>query len=245
MPFHPRVVRVVLFRGVFRLHDIAGDVRPPTAAELPDLTMLSYGTSITHGSAASAFHLTYVAQTAWRLGVDLVNLGVGGACLCEPAFGEYIGGRRDWDVATLALSVNMVNRGFPVEQFTERVSYLVQQVAAGDPSRPVFCITIYPYHGDWSRRTVEVPAAPEAYRLALERIVQDLRAGGTVPRLELIPGPALLTDIGGLTIDLIHPGDHAMIEMGERLAARLRPAVELLRCSGVTAAEAGTPDPPG
>ena len=100
MPFHPRVVRVVLFRGVFRLHDVQGDLRPPAAAELPELTMLSYGTSITHGSVATAFHLTYVAQAAWRLGVDLINLGVGGACLCEPAFGEYIGARPDWDVAT-------------------------------------------------------------------------------------------------------------------------------------------------
>ena len=66
MPFHPRVVRVVLFRGTFHLHGVDGDVRPPAAAELPDLTLLSYGTSITHGSAATAFHLTYVAQAAWR-----------------------------------------------------------------------------------------------------------------------------------------------------------------------------------
>ena len=134
MPFHPRVVRVVLFRGTFHLHGVDGDVRPPAAAELPDLTLLSYGTSITHGSAATAFHLTYVAQAAWRLGDDLINLGVGGACLCEPAFGEYIGARPDWDVATLALSVNMIARGFTIEEFTQRTTYLVQQVVARNPA---------------------------------------------------------------------------------------------------------------
>ena len=239
MPFHPRVARVVLFRGTFRLHDIDGDVRPPTAAELPDLTMLSYGTSITHGSAASAFHLTYVAQAAWRLGVDLINLGVGGACLCEPAFGEHIGGRDDWDVATLALSVNMIARGFTIERFTERASYLIRQVAAGNPTRPIFCITIYPYYGDWSDLTAEATAPPEAFRLALERIVERLRADGAATRLALIPGPSLLTEVGGLCVDLIHPGDHGFIEMGERLAARMRPAVVRLRAAGVNRRRGG------
>ena len=240
MPFHPRVVRVVLFRGVFRLHDVQGDLRPPAAAELPELTMLSYGTSITHGSVATAFHLTYVAQAAWRLGVDLVNLGVGGACLCEPAFGEHIGARRDWDVATLALSVNMVGRGFTIEEFTQRTSYLVQQVVAPNPARPIFCITIYPYYGDWSNELAKATAPPEEFRLALERVVGRLRADGPGARIELVPGPSLLTDVGGLCVDMIHPGDHGMLEMGERLAARMRPPVERLRASGVNRRRGGT-----
>ena len=241
MPFHPRVVRVVLFRGIFRLHDVQGDLRPPAAAELPELTMLSYGTSITHGSAASAFHVTYVAQAAWRLRVDLINLGVGGACLCEPAFGEHIGGRADWDVATLALSVNMVARGFTIEEFTQRTTYLVQQVVARDPTRPIFCITIYPYYGDWSTVMTEATAPPEEFRLALERVVERLRADGVGSRIELVPGPSMLTDAGGLCVDMIHPGDHGMIEMGERLAARMRPAVDRLRASGVNRRRGGTP----
>ena len=240
MPFHPRVVRVVLFRGVFRLHDVQGDLRPPAAAELPDLTMLSYGTSITHGSVATAFHLTYVAQAAWRLGVDLINLGVGGACLCEPAFGEHIGGRADWDVATLALSVNMVGRGFTIEEFTRRTTYLVQQVVRSNPARPVFCITIYPYYGDWSSELAGATAPPEDFRLALERVVARLRADGPGARIELVPGPSLLTDVGGLCVDMIHPGDHGMLEMGERLAARMRPPVERLRASGVNRRRGGT-----
>ena len=240
MPFHPRVVRVVLFRGIFRLHDIQGEVRPPDAAELPDLTMLSYGTSITHGSVATAFHLTYVAQTAWRLGVDLVNLGVGGACLCEPAFGEHIGARSDWDVATLALSVNMIARGFTIEDFTGRTYYLVKQVVRERPVRPVFCITIYPYFGDWSNVMADATAPPEAFRLALERVVERLRQDSPGARIELVPGPSVLTDVGGLCVDMIHPGDHGMLQMGERLAARMRPAVERLRATGVNRRRGGT-----
>lgn len=191
-------------------------------------------------AAAMPFHLTYVAQAAWRLGVDLVNLGVGGACLCEPAFGEHIGARSDWDVATLALSVNMVGRGFAIEEFTRRTTYLVQQVVAGSPARPVFCITIYPYYGDWSSDLAGATAPPEEFRLALERVVWRLRTDAPGARIELVPGPSLLTDVGGLCVDMIHPGDHGMLEMGERLAARMRPAVERLRASGVNRRRGGT-----
>jgi len=31
-----------------------------------------------------------------------------------------------------------------------------------------------------------------------------------------------LRNFGGLTVDLIHPGDHGMIEMGENIARQLK-----------------------
>jgi hypothetical protein len=46
----------------------------------------------------------------------------------------------------------------------------------------------------------------------------------TISRKE---GPEILTDISGLTADLIHPTDNGMIEMGWRLAEKLKP---LLPC---------------
>jgi lysophospholipase L1-like esterase len=143
-------------------------------------------------------------------------------------------------VATLALSVNMVGRGFTIEEFTRRTTYLVQQVAARNPARPIFCITIYPYYGDWSNELAKATAPPEEFRLALERVAGRLRADGAGARIELVPGPSLLTDVGGLCVDMIHPGDHGMLEMGERLAARMRPAVERLRASGVNRRRGGT-----
>ena len=154
MPFHPRVVRVVLFRGIFRLHDVEGDVRTPDAA----------------------------------------------SC---------------------------------------RTHYLVKQVGRERPVRPVFCITIYPYYGDWSNVMPDATAPPEDFRLALERVVERLRRDGLGSRIELVPGPSVLTDVGGLCVDMIHPGDHGMLQMGERLAARMRPAVERLRATGVNRRRGG------
>ena len=48
---------------------------------------------------------------------------------------------------------------------------------------------------------------------------------GSRANVHLIEGHDLLTDISGLTADLIYPGDYGMMEMGRNLADRLRPIV--------------------
>jgi len=223
MPFHPRVTRLVMgLGGPVHLCGIeGGEIRPPRPEELPSLRYLAYGTSITHGASASGLHLCYAAQTARRLGADLINLGVGGACHAEGELADYIAGRGDWHVATLALSVNMV-AGFAPDAFYERVSYMVNAVCGADPNRPVGCITLFPHFRDCANG--EDPAGPwpeisEQYREKLREAV----AACPHPNAHLIEGPEILTDIEGLKPDLVHPGDIGMIQMGENLAVRLLP----------------------
>jgi len=194
------------------------EVRVPIRDELPKHRLLTYGTSITHGAAATMPHLPYVRQLAWRLGIDLMNFGVGGACQCEPAFADYMASLDDWTVGMLALSVNMIGAGFTPEAFYERVSYLVNTVAGANSNRPVMCVTIYPHARDFFGVGNEVKAPPETYRQKL----RDAVANCPHPNLHLAEGADILTDPGGLTTDLIHPGDFGMIQMGENLAARMR-----------------------
>ncbi len=221
-PFSPNVCRLILGgrrREPLILHKVEDkDIRPPRREELPELTYLAYGTSITHGSACTTPYLNYVAQTAWHLSAELINLGVGGSCHCERAFADYIARRADWDIASLALSVNM--QGFPMNQFRERVEYMVNTVAGADTSRAVACITLYPYFRDFGINDPDVQygGTPEEYRQALRDVVADC----PYPNVHLIEGPDLLTNIGGLTGDLVHPSDNAMIEMGRNLSIRLK-----------------------
>lgn len=224
-PFAPQVQRIILGgprREPVILHGIeGGEMRPPAAEELPGRKYLAYGTSITHGFDCEGPHLSYAAQTAWHLGADLINLGVGGSCHCEPAFADYMAGL-DWDVASLALSVNM--QEFPMPEFRGRIEYLVNTVAGADTNRPVACITLYPYFRDFG---ISDPGAgyggtPEEFRQAL----RDVVATSPHPNVHLIEGPEILINIGGLTADLIHPSDNAMIEMGRNLAARLKPLLD-------------------
>ncbi|MBI3942469.1 MAG: hypothetical protein HY326_05600 [Chloroflexi bacterium] len=221
MPFAPRVCRVI-FGGAQRdpilFHSISGEhIRPPAPQDLPPLRYLAYGTSITHGFDAEGPHLTYAGQTARYLGADLINLGVGGAAYCEPELADYIAGRQDWQIATLELSVNMQQT--PLDLFYQRVSYMVNTVAGANTQRPVACITLYPYYRDFG---IVLPdqtygGPPEAYRQALRQAV----GACPHPNVHLIEGPEILTDIRGLTTDLIHPSDVGMTEMGRNLAGKL------------------------
>lgn len=214
--FAPYVRRVVLGGAPVFLHDIEGEgLRPPAPDEVPALRYLAYGTSITHGFNATGPHLCYVAQAARRLGADLINLGVGGSAFCEPELADYIAGRDDWHVASLALSVNMIRHGFSLDDFYERVSYMVNTVAGADCARPVFCITIYPYHDDYGTGVSPgCKGRPEEFR----QLLRDAVAACPYPNAHLVEGRDILSDISGLAPDLIHPGDNAMIDMGANLA---------------------------
>jgi hypothetical protein len=214
--FAPCVRRVVLGGSPAFLHDVEGEgLRPPAPDEVPALRYLAYGTSITHGFNATGPHLCYVAQAARHLGADLINLGVGGSAFCEPELADYMAGRDDWHVASLALSVNMIHHEFSLDDFYERVSYMVNTVAGADRARPVFCITIYPYYGDhWNVLPPECKGRPEEFRQRL----RDAVAACPYPNAHLVEGRDILPDISGLATDMIHPSDNGMIDMGINLA---------------------------
>jgi lysophospholipase L1-like esterase len=196
------------------LHGVTGECRPPTDAETPDRRYLAYGTSITEGAAASATHLNYVSRVARDLDLDPINLGMSGAAYCEPAVADYVAAREDWDVATLALSVNMANRGFTVAQFRERAAYLVETVAGANPDRPVVCATLFPYHADL-RESGDRERA-RAYREALESVVAGCDSG----TVSVVDGREL-SAADGLTTDLLHPGDAGMESIADGLGARV------------------------
>lgn len=214
--YAPTVWRLTLRGDGLVYHGIEGEgLGAPASNEVPQLRYLSYGTSITHGASATAMHLTYVRQVAWRLGADLLNFGVGGSAFCEKELADYMAGRADWDLATLALSVNMVG-GFSVAEFTERVTYMVNTVAGANTERPVVCITLYPHFRDFCVDE-DLKEKTDLFRQVLRDVVEQCPH----PNVHLIEGTEMLADIGGLTVDLIHPGDLGMIEMGEKIAERL------------------------
>ncbi|MBD3180851.1 hypothetical protein GF312_01065 [Candidatus Poribacteria bacterium] len=201
------------------LHSIEGEsIRPPEPGEVPELRQLAYGTSITHGFDAEGPHLNYAAQTAWHLGADLINLGLGGSAHCEFQLADYIAERGDWDIATLALSVNMQH--FKMDEFYKRVSYMVNTVSGKNPDKLVACITLYPYFRDFGIDSTgpEFGGTAEEFRQAL----RDAVSACPNDNVYLIEGTDILKDIRGLTFDLIHPSDNGMIQMGRNLAEKLK-----------------------
>ena len=80
------------------------------------------------------------------------------------------------------------------------------------------CITLYPFFRDLG---IEPPDEYGGTADEYRKILREVVATNENPNLHLIEGPDLLEDLSGLTADLIHPGDHGMAEMGQRLAERL------------------------
>jgi len=207
--------------GPVRLIGIEGSsIRPPENHDLPKLKMLAYGTSITQGAAATAPHLTYVSQTARRLGADVINLGSGGSAHCEPAIADYIAKRTDWNICVLCLSVNMIGASFSVKEFTDRTNYMINKIARESAQRHVFCISILPHFRDFAQEAIANPDnhLPNQFRRSLERTVKAQQNDN----VHFIEGTDLMPHLDGLSVDLIHPGDYGMIEIAENLANKIR-----------------------
>jgi len=223
LSFSPDVCRLIMAGDAIFIHEIQGEnCRPPNRDELPRLRYLAYGTSITQGGNATSPHLTYVEQVGVRLGADVINLGSDGSAFCEFEIADYIAARKDWDFATLALSVNMLK--FQLSFFYERISYMINSICRSNPRRPVICITLFPYSREFGDTFIgmEDKGLPEDYREALRMAIQNCPC----ENVYLLEGPDILKDIGGLSPDLLHPGDQGMIFMGENLARQIKPLIE-------------------
>lgn len=223
-PFSPNVCRVRLWGTAtgapVRFHGIEtkGNIRPPKAEELPKLRYLAYGTSLTQGFYASEPQLSYVNLVGCHLGVDVINLGTSCSAYCEHEMADYIAGRSDWDFATLDLSLNMVGV-FSPEKFSERVRYMINKVAGSNSKRPVFCITIMPYIGDY----IAMKKKPEIYR----RLLREAVAASSLDNVYLVEGPELMPDVaGGFCPDMVHLGDYGMIQIAQNLAEKLKPTLQ-------------------
>ncbi len=223
-PFSPHVCRVRLWGTTtgspVRFHNITtkGNLRPPKAEELPKLRYLAYGTSLTQGFYASEPQLTYINLVGCSLGADVINLGTSCSAYCEPEMADYIAGRSDWDFATLDLSLNMVGV-FSPEKFSERVRYMINKVAGSNRKRPVVCITIKPYIGDY----IAMKKKPEIYR----RLLREAVAASSLDNVYLVEGPELMPDVaGGFAPDMVHLGDYGMIQIAQNLAEKLKPILQ-------------------
>lgn len=203
-----------LLHGVNRMDSV---IRPPRVDEKPRTRWLAYGSSITHGYTPVSRRQCYVAQTARRLGVDVINLGLSGACVCEPGFADYLASRDDWDFITCELGVNMRLK-FTPEAFAVRARYLVETITARRPGRPVVLISPFTTAADFRVNAEVVTHHTAGFRVVL----RDLAAEFADRHVHFIEGTDLLPDFAGLTCDLVHPSSEGHTSMAEHLASRLR-----------------------
>ena len=208
-PFGPRLVRICLPHiHKIRIVSIAGDLTYPEPTALPARTLLCYGSSITHGAHAIVPETTYVSQCGYHLGYDVINLGLGGSAHMDAAVADHIASRDDWDLATLEMGVNV--RTWDPERFRAAVDRFVTTIVSAHPDKLVFCIDLFPNNYDFMD---EPPGA-----IGFREIVKDVAARQNSAKVIHVDGRSLQTRPSGLQVDLVHPNEHGMIEIGRNLA---------------------------
>jgi hypothetical protein len=199
----------VLFHGV---NTHGEDIRAPKKAELPAKNWLAYGSSITNSSLDGYEHVA-----ATRLGVQVQNKGLSGACQIEKEVVDYMVDNCSWDFATCELGINM-RGGFSPEDFGKRAKYLIDRFVG--TGKPTFIISLFP-NGN-SKKFVAKPTPATECEEAYNSILEDLVEQTNVPHLHFIPGDKVLDDFIGLGGDLLHPTAYGHAVMGMNLATILK-----------------------
>jgi hypothetical protein len=229
--FAPEVIRLKL-SGTGRVHFVSVDaggheVRPPSGCpdsnEKPVVRWLAYGSSITQGFSAPHLAMPYIYHASRLLGIDVYNMGFGGSCQVENAFANYFAARRDWDIITLELGINLIDNPITQEEFAARVRYMVNTLIQAHPEKPIVLITIYPVHLDMQEESNPLRQRTEAFR----QVLRDIKAETNHPHLHLLEGSDILTETAGLSSDLCHPSEFGHAIMGANLARKLGPLLEI------------------
>ena len=206
----PEVIRILFDRGYFKIFDIIGDVEPPKAEQCPKKTLLSYGSSITHGSNAIDASHTWVSLLAHNLNMDARNLGMAGSCAMEPAMVDYIaseGEKGYWDLATLELGINVL--GWEEDKIFGRVENTIRQVAGRNPDKPVIVISPFYHCGD----DFDAAGHGNKWRRCIEQVVKDLNYSNVT----YINGLDMIGDMSFMSADEVHPNIYGVQQIAERL----------------------------
>ncbi len=216
--FDSEVVRIIFDRGSYKIYDVIGDVAPPTESQVPKKKLLSYGSSITHGSNSIDQSHTWVSLLAHNLGMDARNLGMAGSCALEPAIAEYIaseGEKGNWDIATLELGINVLN--WEEEKIKNRTENIIRQVAGRNSDKPIFVISPFYHWGDDDEND-----RAKIWRKIIEETVSRLN----YKNVTYINGLDVLDNASFISADAVHPNIYGVARIAEIVTDRIRNVIE-------------------
>ena len=212
--FSPNVWRIVCDRTTILFHGMnthGHNVRPPEKDELPKLNWLAYGSSITNSNLDGYPHIA-----AKILNAQVQNMGFSGSCHIEREIVDYMIDKRDFDLISCELGVNMRGLFIP-EEFEKRAGYLIDRIL--ETKKTALFISAYP-NGQSKEYTCNANIMTE-HETAYNQILSELVKKANSKKIQFINGYEVLTDSNGLSADLIHPTVYGHAVMGINLANRL------------------------
>ena len=208
--FSPEVVRLIFDRGAVQILEVEGDVCPPTPDMLPERTLLTYGSSITHGSNSLTASHSWPSLLAHELDTDLLNLGLAGSCLMEPEVADFIaklGTEGKWDIGVFELGIN--TKDWSEQKARTRVEYFLNTVVRANPEKPIFVISPFYHAADH----FALPSDAPMWR----RILPDAVAALDSANVKFINGTDVLGSMKYISGDGIHPSIYGVYRIAERL----------------------------
>ncbi|MGK2869991.1 MAG: GDSL-type esterase/lipase family protein [Mycobacterium sp.] len=219
--------------------------QPLGACPITQPVWLHHGSSISHGSNALHPTGTWPAVAAAGAGVELINLGMGGAALLDPFTARTM---RDIpaDLISIKIGINVVNADLMrLRAFGPAVHGFLDTIRDGHPATPIIVVSAVhcpihedtpgPLAPDFSSGTMAFtatgdPAETAAGKLTLRVIRRELAAivqqrAAADPHIHYLNGLTLYgpNDFADFPLaDKLHPGPQAHQRIGERFAESIR-----------------------
>ena len=216
IPYAYDLVRLILPSYGFIIYDIEGDIEPPRPEDLPGRKLLTYGSSITHGSTAMVTPYTWAFRLAENLDADLLNCGFAGSARMEKEVADHLA-TLDFDVATIEMGINVLG-SFSNEEFYSKCKYFVEKVATSHPESEIFAIDIFFCSSDAGGNNPQV----RDFRDIIKRITEELN----LPNVHHVRGTEILTSSRGLSGDLVHPNPRGVDEIAANMTARIKAVLD-------------------
>lgn len=189
------------------------DIRPPVASELPEKSVIAYGSSITHSAFSVAFTNSYVYTLGRCLGAQMLCKGMAGCCFAQKDVVDFIADQPT-DAALLELGINMIDTPIDVAEFERRADYAVKRVLAS--GKKVILISNFTSHHNLSSGANH--EKNEQFVNKLEEIYENNKCDN----LFYVSGREIVNDLSFLSADILHPAPYGHISMGHRIAEKLR-----------------------
>lgn len=213
--FSKRVIRIILSSSVFTICDIKTfgfDIRPPYKSELPKLTGLAYGSSITHGAGSITKSLSYVEQLARGLNSQIMNKGLGGSCLMESSIADWFA-ELSYDYMIFEAGANMYDDYNP-EEIEARGKYMLKKLLESHPDKYIFML-----QPPMIFRQKENSDKFKKFSESVYNIFLSAQSDKCV----YIENCEIQKYSSYVSSDLIHPSTFGHILMGENLANKIKP----------------------
>lgn len=210
--FSKNVWRIHLANGNFEFCGIdtyGNEIRPPREDEMPKTTILSYGSSISHGCSSLTNTQSYVNTFARLMKANVLTKGIAGSCHAEKELADDFAARDDWDIALMEIGINMVGPIEP-EEFEKRFCYFADKLYA--TGKKIIFLTVPRYFAHYLKDTYSGEQLPK-----FNRIIREKCKEFASDRVLVLEGTDIVKESNYLMSERLHPSTHGHIDMGYNL----------------------------